>query len=280
MTIKLIALDLDGTTLNHKRVISSVTRETLKEAAQKGVNIVVATGRPRMALPKDVYEIGAIRYVITSNGAQVTDLRENKVVYRNCMSPETAERAAGLISRYPYPIEAFTDGHAYINADYYEYVKETGECFRDPEYVLTTREPVEDIIGFILENKQDIENINVNFEDMADKAKMAPVLRTIPGATITSSFKNNLEIGGETTSKADALAKLCHILGVSKDEMMAAGDSPNDIAMLKAAGLSVAMGNAEEEVKAEADYVTLSNAEDGVAAAIRKFVLESSAYGR
>ena len=273
MDIKLIALDLDGTTLNKERVISRRTRKALEDAAAKGVNIVVATGRPKGALPKDVYEIDAIRYVITSNGASITDLAESRVIYKNCMSSETAKFAADLLSRYPYVIEAFTDGLAYINGDYYRKVKESGDCFRNPEYILTTRNPVDNIIDFILEHHDGIENINVNFESLDDKAAMKPVLETIPGATVTSSFRNNLEIGGATTSKADALTQLGKILDVTKEEMMAAGDSPNDIAMIKAAGLSIAMGNGEDEVKEAADYVTLSNAEDGVAFAIEKFVL-------
>ncbi len=273
MDIKLIALDLDGTTLNHERVISERTKNTLRAAADKGVNIVVATGRPKTALPKDVYEIGSIRYVITSNGACITDLREDKVIYKNCMSSETATFAADLVSRYPYIIEAFTEGFAYIDGDYYRQVQESGCAFRSPEYILSTRNPVDDIFGFIRDHSDSIENINVNFESLDDKAAMHPLLLTIPGATITSSFKNNLEIGGATTSKADALTQLGRLLDVRKDQMMAVGDSPNDIAMIKAAGLSIAMGNGEDEVKEAADFVTLSNRDDGVAFAIEKFVL-------
>ena len=74
MNVKLIALDMDGTTLNNEGKISGRNRKTLEKAAPKGVNIVIATGRPRSALPKDVLEIGAIRYALTSNGARITDL--------------------------------------------------------------------------------------------------------------------------------------------------------------------------------------------------------------
>lgn len=91
--------------------------------------------------------------------------------------------------------------------------------------------------------------------------------------TATSSFIHNIEIGGATTSKADAIAKLCDIVGIEEKNVMACGDSPNDMAMIQAAGLGVAMGNAEEEVKAIADFVTLSNLEDGVAYAVKRFVM-------
>ena len=83
MAIKLVALDLDGTTINNDRVISERNREAMARAAAQGVNIVVATGRPLGALPKDVFEIEAIRYALTSNGASITDIRENTTFYEN-----------------------------------------------------------------------------------------------------------------------------------------------------------------------------------------------------
>ena len=255
MTVKLIALDMDGTTLNNEGKISGRNRKTLEKAAAKGVNIVIATGRPRSALPKDVLEIGAIRYALTSNGARITDLAEGKTIYENCMSPLAAERSVELLRNYHYVIECFIDGVAYIDKWYYDEVKQSGESFRSVSYILNTRNPVEDIYQFILE------------------PAMRERLLTIPEATITSSFNHNLEIGGATTSKADALEHMCQIFGVGQDEMMAVGDSPNDIAMLKASGIPVAVGNAKDEVKAVARYIAPTNQEDGVADAMEKFVL-------
>ena len=273
MTVKLIALDMDGTKLNNEGQISERNRRTLEKAADRGVNIVIATGRPRSALPKDVLEIGAIRYALTSNGARITDMAEGKTVYENCMSPLTAQRSVELLRNYHYVIECFVDGIAYINKWYYDEVKRSGESFRSVSYILNTRNPVEDIYQFILDHRDAIENINVNFEDISEKPAMREKLLTIPDATITSSFNHNLEIGGATTSKADALEHMCQIFGIRRDEMMAVGDSPNDIAMLKASGIPVAVGNAKEEVKAVARYIAPTNQEDGVADAIEKFVL-------
>ncbi|MFR8071847.1 MAG: HAD family hydrolase, partial [Anaerovoracaceae bacterium] len=200
MTVKLIALDMDGTTLNNEGKISGRNRKTLEKAAAKGVNIVIATGRPRSALPKDVLEIGAIRYALTSNGARITDLAEGKTIYENCMSPLAAERSVELLRNYHYVIECFIDGVAYIDKWYYDEVKQSGESFRSVSYILNTRNPVEDIYQFILEHRNSIENININFEDISEKPAMRERLLTIPEATITSSFNHNLEIGGATTS--------------------------------------------------------------------------------
>ncbi len=274
MDIRLIALDMDGTTLNNEGRISDTNRSALERAAEMGVNIVVATGRPRSALPKDALDIEAIRYALTSNGARITDLREGKTIYENCMSPLTAEKSVELLRDYHYVIECFVDGIAYIDGWYYEQVKRSHESFRSVSYILNTRNPVDDIYDFILAHRSEIENININFEDISEKPAMREKLLTIPQATITSSFNHNLEIGGATTSKADALEHMCGILGVKKEQMMAVGDSPNDIAMLRVAGVPVAVGNAKDEVKAVAAYVAPTNQEDGVADAIERFVFK------
>ena len=273
MTVKLIALDLDGTTLNKQRVISENNRRALNAAAEKGVNIVIATGRPFSALPKDVFEIPAIRYVLTSNGAAITDLKENKIFYENCLSAKAVEAAVEMLRQHDYVVECFVNGAAYIEKEYYEHIKAGHKTYRHSAYILETRNPIENIYDFILEHKEHIENLNVNFEDLSEKPVMWEKFKTLPEATITSSFQHNLEIGGETTSKAAALREMGKLLSISTDEMMAVGDSPNDIAMLLECGLPVAVGNAEEEVKAVARYIARSNDEDGVADAVEKFVL-------
>ena len=273
MSIKLIALDLDGTTINNDRVISETNRQAMKEAADMGIRIVIATGRPLIALPKDVFEIEAIRYALTSNGAAITDIRENSTFYKNCLSPVAVRASVELLRQYDYVLEAIARGEAFLDGTYYNEVVRTGFSYRDAQYILNTRKPVDDVCNFMLENIEDIENININFEDISKKPAMYEELIKLPETTITSSFDHNLEIVGETTSKAEALKEMGKLMGIEKDEMMAIGDSPNDIAMLKEAGIAVAVGNAKDEVKAMADYIAPTNHEDGVADAIEKFVL-------
>ena len=274
MSIKLIALDLDGTTLNSAKRISERTCVALETAATQGVHIVVATGRPFAALPEDVFHIHAIRYMLTSNGAAITDLSSGEIFYENCLSAGTVEAAVEMLESTDYILEGFIAGKAYIEKAYYEYVERTGKSFRDVRYILETRNPVENLNGFLLNHKDHVENINVNFEDLACKPGLRDMLLTLPDATITTSFPNNLEIGGSTTSKAEALRQLGKKLGIRREEMLAAGDSPNDIAMLQEAGIAVAMGNGEEEVKSVADYITSDNDHDGVGEAVEKFVLK------
>lgn len=271
--IKLIALDLDGTTLNKESKLSEGNRQALQKAADKGVAIVIATGRPFCALPQEIIDFAPVRYVLTSNGARIFDLKEGKSFYENCLQPHSVEAAVKLLEPTKYILETFVEGVAYIEGWYYRQVEKTKESFRAVDYILNTRKPQDDFYQFMLDNKTGIENINVNFEDISEKPEMKVKLEALPDVTITSSFDHNLEIGGATTSKADALTQMGKLLGIDKSEMMAAGDSPNDIAMLKACGIAVAVGNAKPEVKAIADYIAPDHDKDAVADAIYKYVL-------
>jgi len=273
MAIKLIALDLDGTTLTDDKHISEATRQALEEAAENGVNVVIATGRTFSAVPEEVFSVRGIRYVMTSNGAMITDTWNDEVIYENHLAPSAVENVVALLKQYDFMVETFVGGVAYIDRRFYEGIRDCKIGYRHMEYVLTTRRPVDDLLGFILQNKEHIENININFEYQDDRQMMREKLLQIPDTTLTTAFDTNLEVGGATTSKASALLHLEKILGVSPDEMMAVGDSPNDMAMMKLAGLPVAMGNAKDEVKEIAVYVTDSNKNDGVAKAVRKFVI-------
>ncbi|MBR6443962.1 MAG: HAD family phosphatase [Firmicutes bacterium] len=272
MSIRLIALDIDGTTLNSSGRLTERTKDALERAIKSGVYVVMATGRCFDALPDDVMAISNMNYVVTSNGAMVRDLNTGEVILRNCLDPQTVVEAEKILRDCGQMVEIFIDGTAYIEKSLYEYIRDGGDTYRHREYVMKTRNPVDGLMEHLLKNKDRIENINIFFSTQEAKAAMHPILLQLENATVTSSLDNNWEIGGATTSKANALHTLMEILGIKKEEMMACGDSPNDIAMMEEAGISVAVGNAKEPVKKMASYISTSNNEDGVARAIEKFV--------
>lgn len=270
--IKIVGLDLDGTTLNTKGEFSDLTKEVFQKAMKKGVHIVIATGRTLNSLPKEIYDIEGLEYAITSNGAKVFKLENHQLVYENSIEEEAVENLVEIFREHQLNVEGFADGRAYISQKEFDDIKEF-RSKRDRKYVLKTRTPVEDIYSFLLEHKHHIENISINYPNDERKEEIEKVLKQVDGITVTSSFPLNNEIGGATTSKADGLNFLLAQLGLEFKNLMVVGDSPNDLAMIKEAEIGVAMGNAEESVKAQADYITLTNAEDGVARAIEKFVL-------
>ena len=272
MSIRMIALDIDGTTLNSRGRLTERTKDALERAIKSGVYVVMATGRCFDALPEDIMAISDMNYVVTSNGAMVKDLNTGEIILRNCLDPEAVTEAEKILRDCGHQVEIFIDGTAYIEKELYDYIRNGGKTYRYREYVIRTRNPVEGLMDHLLKNKDRIENINIFFETQEAKAAMHPVLLGIKNATITTSLDNNWEIGGATTSKANALAELMKMLDIKKEELMACGDSPNDIPMLEEAGISVAVGNAKEPVKEMASFISASNNEDGVAVAIDRFV--------
>lgn len=276
MTIKLIALDLDGTTLDKSSRLSDGNRQALEEAIRRGVHVVIATGRAFSVVPPEVLQIDGMEYIITSNGAEMRNLVSDRLIYSNYIAPGVIEKLYGFLKDHPFMTEVFTGGKAYIDTYYYNTAKEVGLSYRHTQYVLDTRKPVDNVLQFMLDHKDSIENINLNFGRPEDKEKMRRLLVEFPDITLTSSFDHNLEIGGATTSKAGALKDLCARLGLEHHEIMACGDSPNDIAMLELAGCPVAVGNAKDAVKEKACFISADNDMDGVAVAVKKFVLDVS----
>lgn len=274
MSIKMIALDLDGTTLNSAREVTERTLEAFRRAAEKGVHIVVSTGRPFTSLPDNVTCIPSIEYAITSNGAHINLVRTGESVYDSYLSEAAILRIVELFEQLDVQLEVFFDGQAYMDADFYEYIKKYGCEYRSAEYLLWSRKPLHNIAEVLLENKDHIENVNFSFRTVEMLEEARDLIEAIPEANITSSFPNNLEIGGPHTSKRSALEQLTKMLGVDRTELMCCGDAPNDIGMIEYAGLGVAVGNAWGGTKGHADYITATNDEDGVAQAIEKFVLQ------
>ena len=271
--ITTVALDLDGTTFNSAGDISEENVRALEEAAAKGVHIIVSTGRSYSSLPDHIKNVRGIEYAITSNGAHVNIMSTGEQIYSDFLDPAAVREIAVLKDETDADIEVFIDGRAYVDQSYYDDVKENGCAYRNAEYVLWSRKPVPDVSALMLENSGEIENVNFIYETLEMLEDARPKVNAIKNATITSSFPNNLEVGGPHTSKKTALTWLLKELKADADELMCCGDAPNDIAMIEMAGIGVAVANAWGGLKDHADYITASNDDDGVAMAIEKFVL-------
>lgn len=271
--IKVIAMDLDGTALNHQKQLTERTRAAIQNAAKSGIQIVVATGRTFSSLAPEVLAMPEITCAITSNGAVVNQIPDGAVLLHNYPNPETVSEIAGMIQKEKIDTEVCTGGQAYIGQSYYDRVLE-GKTNRDVQYVKTTRHPVPDIYQFLLEHRGAIENINLNFKTLEEKQQWQQRFQKLPGVTPTSSFLFNVELGGATTSKAHALQALLDEWQMTSQQVMAFGDSENDLGMIQMAGIGVAMANGMEEVKQAADLLAESNEEDGVAKIIEQLIVD------
>ena len=272
--IKMIGLDMDGTLLTTEKQLTAYTKQILQEAIQQGIEVVLSTGRSITGIPKELLETPGMRYAVTINGARIIDLQKNEVIYKNTLSMQKALELLDIIGEFDAIQEAFIDSVCYSSKDK---LLHANDYFLHPsiaEYVLKSRTPVTDVRSTVVEKNQAVDKVNGMFRTVEDKKSSYELLTKVPGVVVVSSLGNNWEINAEGTDKGSAMLKLGELLGIQREEIMACGDGMNDIAMLKAVGLGVAMANADPEVREAADYITTSNDEDCVAKAIEKFALK------
>lgn len=276
MGIRLIATDLDGTLLDGEKRVPEKNMSALAACADRGIEIVPATGRTVQGIPDELKLLPGVRYVITTNGAVVADLKENKIIDACRMSAETAIRILRLAEESADDImyDVYIEGNGFSMERFMENVHKYVESEGLVALVRKTRQIVPDTIQYVKEQNRDIDKINLFFVDMDAKARMRETLKQVDGILVTSSIPNNLEINASGADKGGALLRLAKYLGMEPAETMAFGDGENDLSMMEKAGVGIAMENGEKSVRAAADYVTLTNEEAGVAAAIEKFVLK------
>lgn len=275
--IKLIALDLDGTLLTNEKKVTQETVNVLQEAKARGVYVVASTGRPYGGLPFAVLEEAGIEYAITANGSAIYKLKGKECLYSDGISPELAEEIVTELLDLGVHTDIFVDGQGYGNKKTYDNIRLLSMSDVMKDYMRTTRIYIDDLLACIRERNLPLQKITTNYYAMPDgiDPKRAQVLARYAGSEeveIVSGGVNNLELTKKGISKGAALRILAELLGVDMSQTMACGDSENDMDIIRTAAVGVAMANAEECVKAVADYATLSNEEDGVADAVRKLV--------
>lgn len=275
MSIKLIAFDLDGTFLDDKKNCIKENMEAIRAAAEMGVHIVPSSGRMFNGIPEPIRNLPFVRYGITINGASVYDSKEEKTIYQAEIPLEDAEKIFDYADTLPVIYDCYMGSKGWMDRSFYENAAETVTDKVVLNMVWQLRSPVDNFRQFIREQGRSLQKIQMMFKDMdRKKAELERIPLLFPGYVATSSLYNNIEINTKDANKGAGLKALCEHLGIDLSEAMALGDGGNDITMLKAAGIGVAMGNADEKVKASADVVVGTNEEAGVAEAIRRYVLD------
>ncbi|MBS5955929.1 MAG: HAD family phosphatase [Clostridiales bacterium] len=272
MDIKLIALDLDGTLLNSKKQLSKENRKALTECIVNGILVVPCTGRTADGIPSEIKDIDGIRYAIATNGAVIHDLKENTVLDTRMLTWEKAMELLKFVDNYPVMYDPYIEGRGITEPKFFENLSDY--CLTDAlqDLVKKTRDLHPSIIDYVRNIRKPVEKINLFFPDMEGRARLRAELNKQADILVTSSIPNNLEINALGASKGEAIHRLADLLGIDRAQTMAIGDGENDFTMIRMAGVGVAMKNASEELQAEANYVTETNDDDGVAAAIYRLV--------
>lgn len=271
MPVKFIACDLDGTLLSQDHItVSERTKKALFEAHQKGIKLAVATGRTLSVIYGVIDQLPFIDYVIYSNGAAVCDLKAAKTAYEKYMPAETARSIFSFLSSYPVYFEFYQGGKQHIQAGCEKYFtgmdmpREFLEAYAESTISHTDIMPFAD---------KGVEKINLFYFGGEYYDEIKSFLFSHPEIDCTSPVAGDIEMTYKGVDKAFALEGVCSQLGIDGSEVMAFGDADNDLKMLEFAGYGTAMGNACGECKKKAKYVTLSNSQDGVAAAVEKYAL-------
>lgn len=273
--IRLIALDLDGTTFNTEKIITERTRKAIAGAIEKGIIVMPSTGRPKNALPESFLSVPGVRYALTSNGGAIVDLRTDAIIHGDFVTYDTACRVIDTLLSWDALVEVYHGGVCYADRAGYDRVMHTYRNMPDwfRAYVVKSRTPVDDLREQVYSGKLKIEKFLISFDDLALRERAFDIARAIGDVTVCYGNEFNMEISSPTATKGHSLLAFAQKMGIRQEQIMACGDTMNDYTMLKAAGFAVAMGNADEEIKALSDYVTLSNDEEGVAYAIERFIL-------
>lgn len=276
--IKLVALDLDGTLFDNSSRISERNLTAIRSITDKGIHVVISTGRPFEGIPFDQIKGTGINYAITANGSGIYEISTGKCLYENAMDEELVTPILNFLLTRDIHMDAFIGGKGYTPVQCVETAQKLTLPSSIKNYIITTRTRLDNILQFIHENQLKVQKMTLNFYPAADgtlidRETVRKFLVSNPSITTVCGGYNNLEFTRADANKGVGLRKLAEILGVNPDATMAIGDTENDLAIIEAAGIGVAMGNATDAVKAKADYVTTSNTEDGVAAAIEHFIL-------
>ena len=276
--IKLVALDLDGTLFDNSSHISERNLTAIRSITDKGIHVVISTGRPFEGIPFDQIKGTGINYAITANGSGIYEISTGKCLYENAMDEELVTPILNFLLTRDIHMDAFIGGKGYTPVQCVETAQKLTVPSSIKNYIITTRTRLDNILQFIHENQLKVQKMTLNFYlaadgTLIDRETVRKFLVSNPSITTVCGGYNNLEFTRADANKGVGLRKLAEILGVNPDATMAIGDTENDLAIIEAAGIGVAMGNATDAVKARADYVTTTNTKDGVAAAIEHFIL-------
>ncbi len=263
MKYKLIAVDVDGTLLDSSDRITEKTKDAIRLCKEMGVIFTISSGRPVQGVEKLNKILNLDTPFITYNGAMVVLGKSKRILYEQKLSASNANSVIKLGDKWGPTMFVWADNILYSN-DINERTKNYSKLANtEPVFFKDLTEITGNGVSKVLWYDE-IDNIN-RFNDKVGKY----ISNEINYHTSKPMF---LEFVDKNASKAIAMEKIGEHYKITRDEMIAIGDGLNDLSMIEYAGLGIAMGNAHESVKNKAQYITLSNDEEGVAYAIEKFI--------
>lgn len=286
---KLVAIDLDGTMLNAYGIVTENTKKAIQKAAQKGAEIVIASGRPIDSIKAIAEEIGSKKYLIAGNGALIYDIQKEQIIYDKFLPKQKVLEIIKICEENSIAYNIYTEQTVLTTALKYNVLYYQKENLKKEESKQTKISIIKDMYDYI-KNKQEDKFLKVTICDDTQAVFQSIIrkLRKIEGIEVLDASHMSrktikqgteeitveyyyAEISVENVDKWYAIEYLMQIMNLQKNEVMAIGDNINDKKMIEEAGLGVIMAGSTPEVSQIADYITASNNEDGVAKVLEKF---------
>lgn len=272
MTYRIIALDLDGTLLTQTKQILPESLNVLTQARQKGIKVVIVTGRHHVAIKPFYHALQLDTPALCCNGTYIYDFHQQQVLQKNPLTLPQSLRIIELLNDYK------VHGLMYVdNAMTYEVPDDNTVRWG----VWSSRLP-EALRPNIIQVKQFSEtakeaNAIWKFATISDNTDslhtFSNVIENELGLTCEFSWHNQMDIGQAGNSKGNLLKSWVEQQGLDMSNVIAFGDNFNDLSMLEMSGLGVAMENSSDDIKAKAKLVTTTNEQPGIANIIREYVL-------
>ncbi len=263
---RIIALDLDGTLTNHDKVVTDATRKALAKAQDDGAVVVLASGRPTYGIMPiaDCLELERRGgFILSYNGGKIVDCKTMETLYSQCLPDTVLPEIHNYAQEKGYALLGYSGNEIITESPDDKYVGEESRINKMPI------RPVSNLLENIEKHPTKLLMTGDPTEMVKAEEELADILGTRMDVFRSAPFF--IELVPKGIDKARSLQRLLNHINYTPSDMIAFGDGYNDISMLRLAGMGVAMANAAPEVRAEANYVTLSNDEDGVAAALAHF---------
>ena len=278
MGIKAVLLDFDGTTLQRDQVFISVRNMyAIRRALDKGVYIIPSTGRAENMQPPQIEAEKRIRYYITSGGSRVVDHSTGELIHQEVLTPEDSARMCRIFEGKHIYTEIAAGGKIYLEKEIAEHLERYPVPSHHVWFIEAGRQIViEKPSRYFSDRGVGIEKVNMYGIPEELQQKIYDEVENSQVAHITDPVGKDMQFFPKGLDRTRGIQKLLEKLGITMDQVMSIGDSVLDADAIRASGIGVAMGNAPQWLKDQADFVTAPFDQDGVAVAIEKYILGDS----